>query len=47
MPSIGTPITGPDGGFIEIPISDPGTPYVEPPAVIITGEGRRAAAIPC
>lgn len=46
VPSIGTPITGPDGGFIEIPISDPGTPYVEPPAVIITGEGRRAAAIP-
>tara|TARA_B100000085_G_scaffold17790_1_gene15333 strand:+ start:1979 stop:4840 length:2862 start_codon:yes stop_codon:yes gene_type:complete len=46
IPTAGVPITGPDGGFIEIPIDTPGTPYVEPPAIIITGEGRRAAAIP-
>lgn len=45
-PTIGRTITGPDGGFIEIPIDDPGTPYVEPPVIIITGEGRRATAIP-
>ena len=45
-PTFGSPITDPGGGFIEIPVSDPGTPYVEPPVIIITGEGRRAAAIP-
>jgi len=45
-PIFGSPITDPGGGFIEIPVSDPGTPYVEPPVIIITGEGRRAAAIP-
>ena len=37
------PITGPDGGFIQIPIDNPGTPYIEPPAIIITGEGRLSA----
>ena len=45
-PRAGVPITGPDGGFIQIPIDNPGTPYIEPPAIIITGEGRRASAIP-
>jgi hypothetical protein len=45
-PTFGTPITDPGGGFIEIPVDNPGTPYVEPPVIIITGEGRRAAAIP-
>ncbi len=46
VPTVENTITGPDGGFIQIQIGDPGTPYVEPPAIIITGEGRRAAAIP-
>ena len=45
-PRIGIPITDPGGGFIQIPIDDPGTPFVEPPAIIITGEGRRASAVP-
>ena len=45
-PTFGTPITDRGGGFIQIPIEDPGTPYTEPPVIIITGEGRRAAAIP-
>lgn len=46
LPTIGIPITDPGGGFIQIPIKKPGTPYVEPPAIIITGEGRRASAVP-
>lgn len=46
IPTIGSPITDPGGGFIEIPIDQPGTPYVEPPSIIITGEGSRASAIP-
>lgn len=45
-PTFGTPITDPGGGFIEIPVDNPGTPFVEPPVIIITGEGRRASAIP-
>tara|TARA_B100000131_G_scaffold26798_1_gene25502 strand:- start:320 stop:3367 length:3048 start_codon:yes stop_codon:yes gene_type:complete len=44
-PTAGDPITDDDGGIIEIPISDPGDPYEEPPQVIITGEGFGATGI--
>lgn len=45
-PKIGIPVTDTSGGFLDIPIQDSGTPYTEPPVIIITGEGRRASAIP-
>ena len=37
-------ITDSDGGIIEIPISNPGDPWAEPPYVFIGGNGRGAAA---
>ena len=37
-------ITDDTGGIIEIPISDPGDPWAEPPYVFITGEGIGATA---
>lgn len=37
-------ITDDDGGIIEIPIDDPGDPWVEPPYVFIGGEGIGASA---
>tara|TARA_B100001996_G_scaffold124174_2_gene94026 strand:- start:733 stop:3600 length:2868 start_codon:yes stop_codon:yes gene_type:complete len=45
LPTVGEIITDTDGGIIEIPIADPGDPYREPPQVLITGNGYRAAGI--
>ncbi len=45
LPTVGEIITDDDGGIIEIPIADPGDPYREPPTVLITGNGYRAAGI--
>ena len=45
-PVVGDPITDLEGRIIEIPIKEPGDPYVEPPAVIIFGEGVGATALP-
>ena len=42
LPEVGTIITDPDGGILDIPIKKPGDPYTEPPAVFITGEGYGA-----
>jgi len=44
-PTTGTPITGPRGEIIYIPIEDKGDPYKEPPTVLISGNGTRAVAI--
>ena len=41
-PTAGPPITDDRGGIIEIPIDDPGDPWLEPPIVIIGGEGTGA-----
>ena len=38
------PITDDNGGIIEIPIDDPGDPWVEPPIVFVGGEGTGATA---
>ena len=38
-------ITDKDGGIIEVPIDEPGDPFIEPPVVIISGEGSGANAI--
>ena len=37
-------VTDPGGGIIEIPITNPGDPWVEPPYVFIGGEGIGASA---
>lgn len=37
-------ITDDNGGIISIPVTNPGSPYVEPPYVFITGAGKGAAA---
>lgn len=42
----GTIITDDNGGIIEIPISQPGDPWAEPPYVWIGGEGIGAVATP-
>ena len=42
-PEAGIIITDKGGGIISIPISTPGDPYTEPPAVFITGEGYGAS----
>ena len=42
IPKTGTPITGPDGGIMDIPIVTTGDPYDEPPSVFITGLGYGA-----
>ena len=44
-PVAGAPITDPGGGIIEVPITNPGTAYTEPPAVLITGQGYGAVGI--
>ena len=44
-PTIGDIITGPDGGIIDVIIEDPGDPFIEAPAVFITGAGIGTAAI--
>jgi hypothetical protein len=41
-----TIITDDNGGIIEIPISQPGDPWAEPPYVFIGGEGIGAVATP-
>ena len=38
------PITDDNGGIIEIPIDNPGDPWVEPPIVFVGGEGTGATA---
>ena len=43
-PTSDTPITDDDGGLIDIPIANPGSPYVEPPYVVISGLGYGATA---
>jgi hypothetical protein len=45
IPTVGEIITDAGGGIMDIPIQDPGDPYVEPPVVIITGNGYRASGI--
>ena len=43
-PTAKPPITDDNGGIIEIPIDDPGDPWVEPPIVFVGGEGTGATA---
>ena len=45
-PTIGEPVVDEDGKIIEIPIDDPGDPYVIPPNIAITGQGWGAMAVP-
>ena len=44
-PTTDTPLVTDDGEIVEIPIDDPGTPYVEPPTVFITGDGYGAKGL--
>lgn len=44
-PSVSDPITDDNGSIITIPISQPGSPYVEPPTVLITGNGYGAKGL--
>ena len=44
-PTAKEPITDENGGIIEIPIDDPGDSWLEPPIVIIGGEGSGATGI--
>ncbi len=43
-PTSKPPITDDNGGIIEIPIDNPGDPWVEPPIVFVSGEGTGATA---
>ncbi len=45
-PTIGDPIVDDGGRIIEIPIDDPGDPYILPPKIAITGQGWGAIAVP-
>jgi len=45
-PTIGDPIVDEDGKIIEIPIDDPGDPYLLPPNLAITGQGWGAMGVP-
>lgn len=45
-PTLGDPIVDPGGKIIEIPINNPGDPYILPPNIAITGQGWGAMAIP-
>ncbi len=45
-PTIGDPIVDDGGRIIEIPIDDPGDPYILPPKIAITGQGWGAIGIP-
>ena len=45
-PTIGTPIVDENGKIIEIPIDNPGDPYLLPPNLAITGQGWGAMGIP-
>ena len=46
VPVVGDIITTPDGEILDIPVLDTGDPYVEPPFVLVTGNGFNASAIP-
>ena len=43
-PTSKPPITDDNGGIIEIPIDNPGSPWAEPPIVFVGGEGVGATA---
>lgn len=43
-PTLGPPEVDDDGKIIDIPIIDPGDPYIRPPFINITGEGTGASA---
>ena len=45
-PTIGQPIVDDNGKIIEIPIDDPGDPYLLPPNFAITGQGWGAMGVP-
>ena len=45
-PTIGQPIVDDNGKIIEIPINDPGDPYLLPPNLAITGQGWGAMGVP-
>ena len=45
-PTIGSPIVDNNGKIIEIPIDNPGDPYLLPPNLAITGQGWGAMGIP-
>ena len=44
-PTAKPPITDDNGGIIEIPIDNPGSPWAEPPIVFVGGEGSGATAV--
>jgi len=43
-PTAKPPITDDNGGIIEIPVDNPGSPWAEPPIVFVGGEGSGATA---
>ena len=45
-PTLSEPIVDPGGKIIEIPIDDPGDPYILPPSIAITGQGFGAIGVP-
>ena len=45
-PTLAEPIVDPGGKIIEIPIDDPGDPYILPPSIAITGQGFGAMGVP-
>ena len=45
-PTLGDPIVDTGGRIIEIPIDDPGDPYLLPPKIAVTGQGWGAMAVP-
>jgi hypothetical protein len=44
LPTTKDPITDENGGIIEIPIDNPGSPWAEPPYVFVGGQGLGATA---
>ena len=44
-PTVDDPLVNPDGEIVELPIGEPGDPYVEPPTVFITGDGYGAKGL--
>ena len=44
-PTAKPPITDDNGGIIEIPVDNPGSPWAEPPIVFVGGEGSGATAV--
>ena len=45
-PTLSEPIVDDGGKIIEIPIDDPGDPYILPPSIAITGQGYGAIGVP-